>query len=405
MMPPSSTKKRKHELVNDDDDGKEGSNKKKQRTCRRHTTTDDDDNDNLNQHISTTTIVRRGCVSSSDQPVDKIRSQVTSCPIPPSPVISLPYPGNAVDSARRRNDGVVATVKKSITDTKSGKKAPEITLPRCSRSILVKNDHPPVLNNDTSSIDANDTADKSNAIICATDNINNDRDDENFFNSIRHDRKQYYFLPLLLYLAVYFILIYYILVSVIYAQYYNHTLAILQGDELHTNAARVIQNLTLQSNHLVNEKLQLTTDYDQLRVHMDDMSNRYATLQRKYEIRMSESFLAPILASVHRLEQYTELQHSTILNLTSIVDSLYTSLDLCREDVEAMHIQSSRAVQAVVQAYSELAMEKTLANEKLVKHVELQLEKLEHEAIGAIQAVLEAGRSVRVREEKEVGGD
>jgi len=50
-------------------------------------------------------------------------------------------------------------------------------------------------------------------------------------------------------------------------------------------------------------------------------------------------------------------------------------------------------------------MEKTLANEKLVKHVELQLEKLEHEAIGAFQAVLEAGRSVRVREEKEVGGD
>jgi hypothetical protein len=256
-----------------------------------------------------------------------------------------------------------------------------------------------VLNDTTSSIDANDTAnDKSNA-ICAADNINNNRDDENFFNSIRQERIQLYFLPLMLYLVVYFIL-----VSVIYAQYYNHTLAILQGDELHTDTARVIQDLTLQSNHLVNEKLQLTTDYDQLRVHMDDMSNRYATLQRKYEIRMSEPFLAPILANVHRLEQYTELQHSIILNLTSVVNSLYASLDICREDVEALHIQSSSAIKAVAQAYGELAMEKTLANENYIKHVELQLDKLEHETMGAVRAVLEAGRSVRERE-KEVGGD
>jgi hypothetical protein len=137
---------------------------------------------------------------------------------------------------------------------------------------------------------------------------------------------------------------------------------------------------------------------------MDDMSNRYATLQRKYEIRMSESFLAPILASVHRLEQYTELKHSTILNLTSVVNSLYTSLDICREDVEALHRQSSHAVKAVAQAYGELAIEKTVTNENYIKHMELQLDKLEHEAIGAIRAVLEAGKSVRVQE-KEVGGD
>jgi subtilisin-like proprotein convertase family protein len=86
------------------------------------------------------------------------------------------------------------------------------------------------------------------------------------------------------------------------------------------------------------------------------------------------------------------------------VNSLYASLDICREDVEALHIQSSSAIKAVAQAYGELAMEKTLANENYIKHVELQLDKLEHETMGAVRAVLEAGRSVRERE-KEVGGD
>lgn len=401
-MPPSTTKKRKHELVNDDDDN---DGELKQRTCRRHNTTDDDDNDhNLNQHRITTTIVRLGCVL-SDRQVDKIRSQVTTRPIPPSPVISFPYLGNVVDSTRRRNDDVVATVTQSITDTEFGKKAPEITLPRCSRSTLVKNDHLPVLNNDTSSIDVNDTAnDKSNAIISATANVVNDRDDENYFNSIRHERKQLYFLILLLCLVVYFILIYLVLVSIVYAQNYNHTLAILQRDTLQTDTTRVIQDLTLQSNCLTNEKFKLTTDYDQLLVRMDDMSSRYATLQREYEYRMSEPFLAPILANVHKLEQYSELQHSIILNLTSVMESLYASLDNRREDVEALQLQSSRAVKAVAEAYGGLAMETTVTNKKYMEEMRMHLEELEQEAIGAVQAVLEAGRSVRVRE-KEVGGD
>lgn len=419
MPPPSTTKKRKHhELVNDDDDddGEVGTNKRKRRTtCRRHTTTDDDDNDdNLNQQRSTTTIVRRGCVVSLDHQVDKIRSQVTTCPIPPSPVISLPYPGNVVDSTRRRNDVVVATVTTSTVDTASKKKeAHESTLPRCSRSTLVKNDHLPVLNDTTSSIDADISAnDQSDAIIradalCAeANNVINDRDDDFFVISSfrRHEKIQSFLFLLLLFSIVYFILIYLVLVSVIYAQNHNHALAILQRDTLHADTARAVKELTLQSNRLTDEKFQLTTDYDQLRVHMDDASSRYATLQRKYDHRMSEPFLSPLFDNVHRLEQYSEFQRSIILNLTSVVESLYATLDMSREDVEALHIQSSRAMKAVAEAYGESAIEKTLTNEKLVKHMETQLEKLEHEAMGAVRAVLEAGRSVRVRE-KEVGGD
>jgi hypothetical protein len=414
-MPPSTTKKRKHhELVNDDDDndGEVGTNKRKRRTTRRrHTAADDDDNydDNLNRHRSTTTIVRRGCDVSSDHRVDEIRTQVTTCPIPPSPVISLPYPGNVVDSTRRRNDVVVATVTKSTVDTASGKKANEITLPRCSRSTLVKNDHLPALNDTTSSIvDADISAnDKSDAIIIRTDalcaeanNVINDRDDDFFVISSfrRHEKIQLYFLLLLLFSVVYFVLIYLVLVSVIYAQNHNHALAILQRDALHADTARAVKELTLQSNRLTDEKFQLMTDYDKLRVHMDDMSSRYAALQRKYDYRMSEPFLAPLFDEVHRLVQYSEFQRSMILNLTSVAESLYATLDVSREDVEELHIQSSRAVKAVAEACGESAIEKTSTNEELVRHMEMQLEKLEYEAMGAVRAVLEAGRSVRVRE-------
>ena len=415
MMPPSTTKKRKHhELVNDDDDndGEVGTNKRKRRTTRRrHTAADDDDDnydDNLNRHRSTTTIVRRGRVVSSDRQVDEIRTRVTTttCPIPPSPVISLPYPGNVVDSTRRRrndDDDVVATVTTSTVDTASEKKAHDITLPRCSRSTIVKNDHLPVLNDTTSSIDADISAnDKSDAIIhtdalCAkANNVINDRDDDFFVISSfrRHEKIQLYFLLLLLFSIVYFVL-----VSVIYAQNHNHALAILQRHELHADTARVIQELTLQSDRLTDEKFQLITDYDRLRVHVDDMSSRYATLQRKYDYRMSEPFLAPLFDDVHRLERYSEFQRSMILNLTSVVESLYATLDASREDAEELHIQSSRAVKAVAEACGESAIEKTLTNEELVRHVEMQLEKLEYEAMCAVRAVLlEAGRSVRVRQ-------
>lgn len=412
-MPPSTTKKRKHhELVNDDDDdnvGEVGTNKRKQgtTTCRRHTTTDDDDDDddNLNRQRSTTTIVPRGCVVSSDHQVDKIRTQVTTCPIRPSPVISFPYPGNVV----------ATTVTTSIVDTASEKKAPKITFPRCSRSTLVKNDHLPVLNDTTSSIDADKTAnDKSDAIIrtdalCAkANNVINDRDDDDFVvisSFRRHEKVQLYFLLLLLFSIVYFILIYLVLVSVIYAQNHNHTLDILRRDTLHADTARAVKELTLQSNRLTDEKFQLMTDHDRLRVHMDDMSSRYATLQRKYDHRMSIPFLAPLFDDVHRLERYSEFQRSIILNLTSVVETLYASLDDIREDAEGLHVQSSRAVKAVAGACGESAIEKTSTNEELVRHMEMQLEKLEYEAMGAVRAVLlEAGRSVRVGE-NEVGGD
>ncbi|KAL7539802.1 hypothetical protein ACHAXR_009622 [Thalassiosira sp. AJA248-18] len=132
----------------------------------------------------------------------------------------------------------------------------------------------------------------------------------------------------------------------------------------------------------------------------DDLLDRSIVLTTKHDLlqhnhnEMAEAFLAPILVYIQKLQRTTEQQHSIILELTSLVHSLHSSLEITKENLETQATESMHAVDAVAVATNDFILAKTVSyemeREHYMQHMEMQLERLEDEAMGAVQAVATA---------------
>mmetsp|Transcript_1480 Transcript_1480/g.3115 ORF Transcript_1480/g.3115 Transcript_1480/m.3115 type:complete len:610 (-) Transcript_1480:812-2641(-) len=163
---------------------------------------------------------------------------------------------------------------------------------------------------------------------------------------------------------------------------------------------KTVESLTRQ--------LKLATDEkDKLLSHSKIIATRYDLLQHNH-IEMSDAFFAPILIYTQNLQQSSEQQHSIILDLTSLIHSLHSSLEISRADLETQVVESVHAVDAIAGITTELAHVKTQAYEMervhYMEHMEFQLERLEDEAMGAVQAVAEAAGKLEYERKLEEEG-
>ena len=161
------------------------------------------------------------------------------------------------------------------------------------------------------------------------------------------------------------------------------------------------------SNDLKKARHTFNTDVARIKLRDRELINAVESLTRQLDNlqhnhnEISDSFLAPILVYIQKLQRTSGQQHSIILDLTSLVHSLQSSLEISQENLEMQSTESMHAVDAVVIATNAFhEIERT----HYIKHMDLELKRLEDEAMGAVQAVAEAaGRLEYERKIEEEG--
>ncbi|KAL7510526.1 hypothetical protein ACHAXN_008220 [Cyclotella atomus] len=153
-----------------------------------------------------------------------------------------------------------------------------------------------------------------------------------------------------------------------------------------------VESLTQQLKIVSEEKDNLSTGHDDLNTSLMALNADYDLLEFKYH--EMAFFLSPILTYIQCLLRTSEQQHAIILELTSLVHSLHSSLDLSRSDAQIQSTESQYAVGAVAAAAGEIVVEQTaryeLERTVYMNEMEQQLTRMEDEALGAVQAVAAA---------------
>lgn len=143
----------------------------------------------------------------------------------------------------------------------------------------------------------------------------------------------------------------------------------------HLNEAKKQQLMVLRDRELIKTVESLTLEYEQL---------VFAHNQ------ITDLFLAPILSYVQSLQLTSSQQHSIILELTSLVHSLHSSLELSRSDVQIQSSESQNAIDAIATAAGQQAQRYEIEMLNYMEVMEQKLNQLEDEAFGAVQAVAQA---------------
>lgn len=168
----------------------------------------------------------------------------------------------------------------------------------------------------------------------------------------------------------------------------------------------MLESLTHQLKRTSREK-------DELKRLNSDISGRSKLMAAEYDLLQHNHndvmrLVAPVFLHIRKLHLSSGQQHSNILELTSLVHSLRAFVEVSRTNIE---IQTAESMQ-VVAAISNVAVEKSQTFEmeqaQYMAHMEHQLERLEGEAMGAVQVVAEAAGNLeyeRKRERKENAGE
>eukprot|EP00581_Thalassiosira_minuscula_P003525 CAMPEP_0183746218 /NCGR_PEP_ID=MMETSP0737-20130205/66644_1 /TAXON_ID=385413 /ORGANISM="Thalassiosira miniscula, Strain CCMP1093" /LENGTH=657 /DNA_ID=CAMNT_0025981905 /DNA_START=109 /DNA_END=2082 /DNA_ORIENTATION=+ len=152
----------------------------------------------------------------------------------------------------------------------------------------------------------------------------------------------------------------------------------------------------LQNKELVHEGESLARELKDLTQAYDDLLDRSKIMEAEHDLlqythnEIMEALFAPILLHVQKMQVSAEQQHGIIMELTSLVHSLHTSLELSRSDLEMQTAESIQAVDAMAIVTLEKSQAYELERADYMQHMELQLERLEDEAMGAVHAVSEA---------------
>ena len=186
----------------------------------------------------------------------------------------------------------------------------------------------------------------------ATAMIDDDKQTSNYIAYIRERRKLQY---IILTVVIFGTLLLTILSATIYLQHSNHNLIILERDAI---TSQTTEEQLAQINKRHNLQMKALTDIN------------------------------------NKLQQSYEQQHSIILDMTSMIQSMQSSLTSCKEDIETQRQESINAVEAVAHASNQFAIVKAQAHEleriNYIEHMELAIDRIKDEAIGAVHAVATA---------------
>jgi hypothetical protein len=132
----------------------------------------------------------------------------------------------------------------------------------------------------------------------------------------------------------------------------------------------------------------------------DALQSQLALLTDEHELlkhthkHFVDVLFTPIVSYAPNIQHASEQQHAIILELTSLVHSLHSTLDLSHSNLQILTSESQHAINAIANAASELAFthahQYEIERETYIEHMESQLERLEGEAVGATIAVAEA---------------
>ena len=146
----------------------------------------------------------------------------------------------------------------------------------------------------------------------------------------------------------------------------------------------------------------------------EDLNGRHTVLTTKHDLlqynhnQLSDLLLAPLLTYAQNIQLASERQHGVIMEMTSLVHSLHSSLEISRENLQTTTMESMNALDAVVVVTNEAAYEREHAyemeREHYMQHMEFTLERLEDEAMGAVQAVAEAAGKLEYERKVEEEG-
>jgi hypothetical protein len=169
----------------------------------------------------------------------------------------------------------------------------------------------------------------------------------------------------------------------------------------HLNEANKQQLFVARDRELINTVESLTQqlksvseEKDELNASNDDLNTLLVLLNQEYELLEYNHhdmvrLLFPVLPYVQSLQYTSEKQHSIILELTSIVHSLHSSLELSQSDAQIQSTESQYAVDAIATAAGELVLQQTakydMERALYMEKMEQKLTRMEDEALGAVQ--------------------
>lgn len=169
----------------------------------------------------------------------------------------------------------------------------------------------------------------------------------------------------------------------------------------HLNEAKKQQLFVARDRELINTVESLTQqlksvseEKDELNASNDDLNTLLVLLNQEYELleynhQEMVRLLFPVLPYVQSLQYTSEKQHSIILELTSIVHSLHSSLELSQSDAQIQSTESQYAVDAIATAAGELVLQQTanydMERALYMEKMEQKLTRMEDEALGAVQ--------------------
>jgi hypothetical protein len=156
---------------------------------------------------------------------------------------------------------------------------------------------------------------------------------------------------------------------------------------------RTVESLTHQLKTVTEEKDTLHISCSELSDLLDQVSSQYDQLEFAHD-QLTNDFFAPILSYAQGLQLTSERQHSIILEMTSLVHSLRSSLELTRSASQTQFVESQYAVETIATAAGVFASRQTQLYEteraSYMKRMEERLTQTEEEALGAVRAVAEA---------------
>ena len=222
-----------------------------------------------------------------------------------------------------------------------------------------------------------------------------DKQTSNYYIAYIRERRKLQFM--ILTLVIFGIMLLTILSATIHLQHSNHNLIILESAITSQSSQEQLEQTYKRHNTQMKALTEINNvlkrDYDEINTHTQHVSMQYNLLQHNH-IELADIYLAPILTYVNMLQQSYEEQHSIILDLMKSVQSLQSSLTSCNEDIETQKQESINAVEAVAHASNQFALVKAQAHEleriNYIEHMELTIDRIEDEAIGAVNAVATA---------------
>lgn len=153
-----------------------------------------------------------------------------------------------------------------------------------------------------------------------------------------------------------------------------------------------VESLTQQLITVSEEKNKLSNLCDDLNTLLILINTEHELLEFTHQ--QIAGYFSQVLSYIKSLQYTAQKQHGIILELTSLVHSLHSSLELSESNAQIQTTESTYAIDALATAAGQMASRQTAQYEMertfYMEHMERKLTRMEDEALGAVQAVATA---------------